>query len=654
MTDIENPSQFYLGREHDLTSNQTAEAPLLYNSKDLTTHAVCVGMTGSGKTGLCVSLLEEAALDGVPAICIDPKGDLGNLLLGFPKLQPQDFRPWVDPSVADRQGITVDELAQQTATLWKNGLAEWGQQPERIERLNNSVERLIFTPGASHGLPMTVLKSFNAPPQELKDDIDAYRQRVASSVTGLLALLDIDADPIRSREHIFLSTLLTQAWDEGRNLDIRDFIREIQNPPLKKVGVMPLDDFFPEKKRTDLAMKMNNLLASPSFAGWMHGQPLDVQSLLFSPEGKPRHSIVSIAHLDDAQRMFFVTILLNEVLAWMRTQAGTSNLRALLYMDEVFGYFPPTANPPSKMPMLTLLKQARAFGLGCVLATQNPVDLDYKGLSNAGTWFLGRLQTERDKLRVIEGLEGASTEAGSSFDKQKMEATLAGIGSRVFLMNNVHDDSPRVFHTRWALSYLCGPLSRDQVRGLMDPLREKFALPDEPDRGAEKADTANGQETEAATTPKQANHANSVSEASEKKIDAAKVALGNRSRELLQGVLVSPFVVLFDLGYRVLDYVQAKRRGGATRRRGSSIFTATSRAGKKMDQLIKTRGQWRQAWIEHEVAKGLSADEAESKAPVLPAFIWLVILGWLVLLIVVAVSIFSWLLMSNSSPGLQA
>ena len=654
MTDIENPSRFYLGREHDLSSGQTAEASLLYNSQDLTTHAVCVGMTGSGKTGLCVSLLEEAALDGVPAICIDPKGDLGNLLLGFPKLRPQDFRPWVDPSVADRQGITVDELAQQTATLWKNGLTKWGQQPERIERLNNSVERLIFTPGASHGLPMTVLKSFNAPPQELKDDTDAYRQRVTSNVTGLLALLDIDADPIRSREHIFLSTLLTQAWDEGRNLDIRDLIREIQNPPLKEVGVMPLDDFFPEKKRTDLAMKMNNLLASPSFAGWMGGQPLDVQSLLFSPEGKPRHSIVSIAHLDDAQRMFFVTILLNEVLAWMRTQPGTSNLRALLYMDEVFGYFPPTANPPSKIPMLTLLKQARAFGLGCVLATQNPVDLDYKGLSNAGTWFLGRLQTERDKLRVIEGLEGASTEAGSSFDKQKMEATLAGVGSRVFLMNNVHEDSPRVFHTRWALSYLCGPLSREQIRGLMDPLRERFTPPDDPDREAEQVDTANGDETEAATTPELADDVKSVSEASKKKIDAAKVALGNRSRELLQGVLVSPFVVLFDLGYRVLDYAQARRRGGATKRRGSSVFAATSRAGKKMDQLIKTRGQWRQAWIEHQVAKGLSADEAEAKAPLLPTFVWLVILGWLVLLIVVAVSVFSWLMMSTSPPGLQA
>ncbi len=243
---------------------------------------------------------------------------------------------------------------------------------------------------------------------------------------GCLALLGIDADPVRSREHIFLSTMLTKAWEEGQDLDVAEMIREIQQPPFDTVGVMDLDTFFPAKDRSALAMDLNNLLASPSFAGWMEGEPLDIQRLLYNPEGKPRLSIISIAHLDDAQRMFFVTILLNEVLAWMRTQPGTGSLRALLYMDEVYGYFPPVANPPSKQPMLTLLKQARAFGVGCVLATQNPVDLDYKGLSNCGTWFLGRLQTERDKARVIEGLEGASAQASATFNKQAMEATLAG------------------------------------------------------------------------------------------------------------------------------------------------------------------------------------------------------------------------------------
>ncbi len=486
MPNLDDRNAFYLGRDHDLATGETSATPLLYDSKHLTTHAVCVGMTGSGKTGLCVSLLEEAALDGIPAIVIDPKGDLGNLLLAFPKLRPDDFRPWIDPAEATRKGVDADTFAQQTADLWRSGLAKWDQGPERIEKYVNSVERIIFTPGSSAGVPLTVLRSFNAPPQELIDDVDLYRARVGSAASGLLALLGIDADPVRSSEHIFLSNVFDHAWRAGRDLGIEQLIREIQQPPFERIGVMELEAFFFAKQRGDLAMALNNLLASPAFGGWMQGAPLSVPNLLHSPEGKPRVSILSIAHLDDAQRMFFVTILLNEVLAWMRTQPGTGSLRAILYMDEVFGYFPPVGAPPSKLPMLTLLKQARAFGLGVVLATQNPVDLDYKGLSNAGTWLLGRLQTERDKARVIEGLEGASAQAGAQFNKQAMERTLAGLGSRVFLINNVHEDAPRVFHTRWAMSYLRGPLSRDQVKTLMDPVRDRLAPPENNSLGTEK------------------------------------------------------------------------------------------------------------------------------------------------------------------------
>ncbi|MCA9086899.1 MAG: ATP-binding protein, partial [Planctomycetaceae bacterium] len=209
-------------------------------------------------------------------------------------------------------------------------------------------------------------------------------------------------------------------------------------PPFDRIGVIGLENFYPQADRFQLAMLLNNLLASPGFSSWMEGESLDIQKMLYSPDGKPRFTILSIAHLSEAERMFFVTIFLNEVVSWMRAQSGTSSLRAILYMDEVFGYFPPTANPPSKTPMLTLLKQARAFGLGVVLATQNPVDLDYKGLSNAGTWFIGRLQTERDKARVLDGLEGASAAAGHAFDRRQMEVILSGLGSRVFLLNNVH------------------------------------------------------------------------------------------------------------------------------------------------------------------------------------------------------------------------
>ncbi len=465
MPDLDQLGSFYLGRRHDLAAGKTLAEPVLYDSKDLTTHAVCVGMTGSGKTGLCLALLEEAALDGVPAIAIDPKGDLGNLLLAFPNLLASDFRPWIDESEAARKQQSPDEFAAAQASLWRDGLAKWDEGPERIRRYCDATERIIYTPGSSAGIPITVLDSFRAPPPELVADSEAFAERISSAVSGLLGMMGIDADPIRSREHIFLSNVLDTAWRGGRDLNLPQLMHQIQRPSLDRVGAVDVETFFPAAERSKLAMSLNNLLASPSFAGWLAGEPLDIPRMLYTPEGKPRLAIVSIAHLDDAQRMFFVTLLLNEILAWVRTQPGASSLRAILYMDEVFGYFPPTANPPSKRPMLTLLKQARAFGLGCMLATQNPVDLDYKGLSNAGTWFLGRLQTERDKARVIDGLEGASAQSGAKFNRQAMEATLAALGSRVFLMNNVHDDAPVVFHTRWAMSYLCGPLRASRSSG---------------------------------------------------------------------------------------------------------------------------------------------------------------------------------------------
>jgi hypothetical protein len=464
---IEKPGEFYLGREYDLAAGKVLPLPLLYDSEDLTTHAVCVGMTGSGKTGLCVSLLEEAALNGIPAIAIDPKGDLGNLLLAFPELRPTDFRPWIDESVAARKGITPDQLAEQTAEQWRSGLAEWGEDGNRIERFTKAVDRVVYTPGSSAGLPLTILKSFAAPPREIVDDGDALRDRVDGAASAVLGLLGITVDPVNSREQILLAKIFEEAWRKGESLDLAALIHEIQQPSFNRVGVVDLDSFFPPSARHELGMKLNNLLASPTFATWLEGEPLDVQRLLWTAEGKPRLSILSIAHLGDPERMFFVTMLLNEVISWMRTQRGTGSLRAILYMDEVFGYFPPVANPPSKRPMLTLLKQARAYGLGCVLATQNPVDLDYKGLSNAGTWFLGRLQTERDKRRVVEGLEGASAEAGAAFDRAGIEATLSALDKRVFLMNNVHASAPKVFHSRWAMSYLCGPLTRGQLAKLM-------------------------------------------------------------------------------------------------------------------------------------------------------------------------------------------
>lgn len=474
LPDYEKLGSFYLGKKYEMAGRKLLDEKVLYDAKDLTTHAMCVGMTGSGKTGLCLGLLEEAAIDGIPAICLDPKGDLGNLMLAFPDFKPEDFKDWLEPSEAARKGMSLDDYAADTAKKWKAGLESWDQDAARVQRYKDSVDVSIYTPGSNAGIPMTVLRSFDAPPQAVIDDSDVMRERVAGAASGLLTLMGIDADPLSSREHILLSNIFNTAWRQGQSLDLPSLIRSIQTPPIEKVGVFDLESFYPAAERLKLSMTLNNLLASPTFAGWLEGQPLDIKSLLYTGQGKPRLSIISIAHLSDSERMFFVTILLNELLGWMRTQPGTSSLRALFYMDEVFGYFPPSAKPPSKPPMLVLLKQARAFGLGIALATQNPVDLDYKGLSNIGTWFLGRLQTQRDKERVLEGLEGAAAQTGARFDRGAMEQTLAGLGSRVFLMNNVHDDGPTIFQTRWAMSYLSGPMSRMQIQKLMDPRREEL------------------------------------------------------------------------------------------------------------------------------------------------------------------------------------
>ena len=465
--DFEKLGVFYLGRPYDISRRAPGQGIVLYDSKDLLTHAVCVGMTGSGKTGLCISLIEEAAMDSIPVLAIDPKGDLGNLLLTFPDLKSEDFAPWVDPAEAERKGLNLEQYAKQQAEFWKKGLESWGESGDRIRRLRQNADFTIYTPGSSAGRRLSMLKSFAAPEASMRDDDELLRERVGTTVTSLLGLMGIDADPVRSREHILLSTILAKAWSEGRDLDLGSLIQEIQQPPFNRVGVMELDSFYSPRDRFELAMSVNNLLASPTFAEWMEGEPLDIASLLYTKDARPRVSIISIAHLNDSERMFVVSLVLNQMLGWIRQQSGTSSLRAILYMDEIFGFFPPVANPASKQPLLTLLKQARAFGLGVVLATQNPVDLDYKGLSNTGTWFIGRLQTERDKARVMEGLEGAQTSQGTAFDRQKMEQMIAGLSNRVFLMNNVHNDSPTVFETRWAMSYLRGPLTRNQIKQLM-------------------------------------------------------------------------------------------------------------------------------------------------------------------------------------------
>ncbi len=465
--DYERLGKFYLGRGYDLETKKAEGDLLLYDSKDLCTHGVVLGMTGSGKTGLCIALLEEAAMDNIPAIIIDPKGDIANLMLTFPALDAASFRPWINEDDARRKDMTPDALAESTANMWKNGLAEWGQTPERIASYREKIDVNIFTPGSRAGIPVSLLSSLSAPPFEVMDDAELAGERIESTVTSLLGLIGVSSETIQSPEAVLLSTIFHQAWSAGQDLTLETLIRHIQRPAFDKLGVLDLEACIPEKSRQALALRFNNLLASPGFATWLEGVPLDISKMLHMDDGKPRCSIFSIAHLDDTQRMFFVSLLLNQLLGWMRTQSGTSSLRAIFYMDEIFGFLPPTANPPSKRPMMTLLKQARAAGLGCLLATQNPVDLDYKALSNIGTWFLGRLQTERDKARLLDGLEGAATAQSGNFDRGECDRLLSSLGNRVFLMNNVHEDEPVLFHVRWVMSYLAGPLTRNQIKDLM-------------------------------------------------------------------------------------------------------------------------------------------------------------------------------------------
>ena len=474
--DIEGLGVFYLGRKVDPATGKPGDqaatsGPLLVDARRFTTHAVCVGMTGSGKTGLLIGLIEEAALDGIPTLVIDPKGDLANVLLSFPNLAPADFLPWLEADAAKREGLSLEELAEKTARKWGEGLAASGQSPERIARLRAAADMAVYTPGSRAGRPLAMLESLEAPPAAVLDDPEARRERIDSLVSGILALAGIESEPGRSREHVLLSNIVDAIWRSGQKLDFGALVRAIPAPPLERVGYLDLENFYPAGERFQLASRLNTVAASPGFDAWLTGEPLDVGRLLWTPEGKPRVSVVSIAHLNDAQRMAFVTLLAGQAVSWMRTQGGTSSLKALFLMDEVFGYMPPTANPPSKAPILTLLKQARAFGLGVVLATQNPVDLDYKGLSNAGIWFLGRLQTARDKARVLDGLEGAASSAGRSFDRGRLDRLLSGLEQRMFLLHSVHDDEETVFQTRWTMSYLRGPLLREEIRRLTDAVR---------------------------------------------------------------------------------------------------------------------------------------------------------------------------------------
>jgi hypothetical protein len=477
---------FFLGGEIDPSSGDRTDRTVEYDANDLTTHGVIVGMTGSGKTGLGIIYIEEALRDGIPVLILDPKGDMTNLMLTFPELRPTDFQPWVDEAEARREDTTVEELAADKASLWKGGLESWGLGGDDIQALKDSAGFTIFTPGSKAGVPLNILGSLAAPDVDWSEGAEAARDEIEGLVSGLLALVGVESDPLSSREHILLSNLVERAWRDGEDLTLETLIGRIATPPMRKLGVFELDSFFPEKDRMELAMRLNALVASPSFADWRAGPALDPGRLLWDEDGKPQASIVYLAHLSEEERQFVVTMVLGRLITWMRSQAGSGDLRALVYMDEVFGFVPPSAAPPAKKPILTILKQARAFGVGMILSTQNPVDLDYKAMSNAGTWNIGRLQTERDKLRILEAL----TSASGDIDVDEFDEIISGLGKRTFLLHNTRDTAPTIFTTRWAMSYLRGPLTRDELSKLTDADPRRDIAPPEPEHAKEIPDDA--------------------------------------------------------------------------------------------------------------------------------------------------------------------
>jgi len=443
---------FYLGQR----SNSSDLA--LYKAKDLTTHAMIIGMTGSGKTGLGVDLIEEAAIDNIPSIIIDPKGDMGNLCLAFENLTPEEFAPWVEPN-RDPKAV---------AKMWREGLSSSFQDIVRVKKFA-TLKKTIYTPGSSAGVGVNILGSFDAPSTEVLSDNDTFVSLINTTVSSLLALLNIEADSLNSKEHLLLSNIFYHYYSAAKSLTMEELIGAVASPPFEKVGILSLKSFYPQNERMKLAMALNGIISSISFASWIEGEPLDIQKMLYDEDGKAKIAIFNIAHLNDKERMFFVTLLLNAYISWMRKQRGTSSLKSILYMDEIFGFFPPSKNPPSKKPMLLLLKQARAFGTGVVLSTQNPVDIDYKAISNIGTWFIGKLQTKQDIQRVLDPLA-----AKSNLTKEEITHRLTTLKGREFFLKNIHAKETINFSTRWALSYLKGPITKDDIKHLMQSTKESL------------------------------------------------------------------------------------------------------------------------------------------------------------------------------------
>jgi len=440
---------------------ETAEE-LHLDPDTLTTHCVIVGMTGSGKTGLATVLLEEALIHGVPVAVIDPKGDAVNIALRL--RTPEEYLKWIEAEEAVRSGMLPEEYAREVFEKHEESLRKYNLI-DRREKLFEESEVIVVTPGSTAGIPLSLLSELT-PPDTLnwKEHEEVLLNKIKVTVSALLELAGRPSDPLKSYEHVLISSIVEYCWRRKEPLDYSKLLSYIIDPPLDRIGALEVDAFIPVSERKKLARDLNRVLASPGFRTWFTGVPLDFNKLFWSPEGKPRAVVFYLAHLEPSERMFAVTLILEALYSWMFTRPGSSKLRYLLYFDEVYGYLPPyPRNPPSKTPLLMLLKQARAFGLGLVLATQNPVDLDYKTLTNAGLWIIGRLQTENDKRRVLEGLKLASS---GGFDEKELSTIISLLGRRIFLLYDAKKNRNILFKTRWAISYLRGPLTLNEISRL--------------------------------------------------------------------------------------------------------------------------------------------------------------------------------------------
>jgi hypothetical protein len=454
--------KLYIGAHADLDGTPS-DSRLRVPVDHWLTHAVVFGMTGSGKTGLLLVMVEEALRAGVPVLVLDVKGDLANLALGCSSSGPEAYAPFV------HEGRDRERRAEALHRQRGESLAFWELSSDDGVALHESIALKILTPGSDAGEPLHLLSSLEHANPRWSTHASEARNALSAAISLVLRVMGRDDDPARSREHVLLSLLAERRLRAGEGATLDVLIGDLSEPPFETVGALALDEFVSVNERASLAAALNALLASPTFAAWRTGEGIDVARWMSPREdAKVPAVIVSVAHLDDEARMHVLGIVLEETLSWTRSLPGTNKLRALVVFDEVYGLVPPhPANPPTRTPLVSLMKQGRAFGVGVVLATQNPMDLDYRTISNAGLWAVGRLQTDADRARVIEGLTGAkvSRRSKASGSELSLADTVKDLGPRWFVWRDAHDRrGPILARTRDTLSWLRGPMTSADLR----------------------------------------------------------------------------------------------------------------------------------------------------------------------------------------------